>query len=118
MEDIRQYMHDKVQSLQSEILRHGQAIADSQLAQKTSDSLRTELDLQKQHHQQLEQQVSSFQQFEVAFRSSAAQLEKERDELQAAVREHAAQSQKSELQAKHLHDQLSSTQLCENIAYG
>jgi chromosome segregation ATPase len=67
------------------------------------------LDLQKQHHQQLEQQVSSFQQFEVAFRSSAAQLEKERDELQAAVREHAAQSQKSELQAKHLHDQLSST---------
>ncbi|KAF2624602.1 hypothetical protein BU25DRAFT_461123 [Macroventuria anomochaeta] len=110
IEDVQQCMRDQIQGLQTEILRHDQAIADGQLAYETNQWLRTELDTQKQDHQRLEEQASLLRQSEVALKTRVTQLENERDELQATVRGHETQPREAELKVMQLQDQLSRTE--------
>ena len=81
-------MRDHIRDLQAESLQYDQAIVDGQLAHKTNQSLRTELDTQIQNNQRLKEKTNMLRQSEVTLTSRVSQLEKERNELQTAVQEH------------------------------
>ena len=108
MEDIRQCIHDQFQSLQSKIFRNEQATADVQLAQEASESLRTELDIQRQQYQQLQEQLNTLQQSELVLRSNLAEAEEKSNELQAAAQEQEARPGQFELEASQLRSRLDS----------
>ena len=93
--------------MRAEILRHDQAVADGNLARMTSESLRRELDNERQNQQRLEEQTGLFRKSELALKANITRLEGERDELQATVKDHEMRSREFERKAMQHHDQLS-----------
>jgi chromosome segregation ATPase len=90
MKDVQTFIEDRLQKLQTEMLKYEEVVTESRRIQQSNDVLIQEIKAQKQHAERLNEQIKVYQQTEEALKARTVQTERELEDLKELARDHEA----------------------------
>jgi chromosome segregation ATPase len=106
MENIQTFIEDRLQKLQTEILKYKEVVTESRRVQQSNEVLVEEIATQKQHAERLNEQIKAHQQTEEALKARTAQIERQFEELNELARDHGVDPLELDREMNDLRQQL------------